>query len=274
MPKEYIHKNLNPPQDMLEDFKYYNEESRVIVLKTQHGKLLSRYLGDEMPDARRFTFRTVFCPQHNTFQGDYAPIRAPADIEAFSHAVEKTQDPTDDILAGATTDMMGSATSNVHAKLITADAGMDVSALEQSGLKVGRAHIEGFSGTGGGFKVDGEGVSVVGGFNQPNTQKKGMTLESPLFGILPKTVVTFFASDYLPDIGTLLKIQKWVRIAIRMPDFYTLLDRFGDQTRAFRDLPDLPDADSRRREREREDLDDASSMPGYRNLDNPDRSVG
>ena len=266
MPKEYIHKNLNPPQDMLEDFKYYNEESRVIVLKTQHGKMLSRYIGKEMPDARRFTFRTVFCPQHNTFQGDYAPSRAPADIEAFSHAVEKNEDPTDDILAGAATDMTGAATSDVLAKLITADAGMDVSALEQSGLKVGLAHIEGFSGTGGGFKVDGEGLSVVGGFNQPHTQNKGMTTESPLFGIIPKTAVTFFASDYLPDIGKLQKLQKWVRIAIRMPDFYTLLARYTDR------FSDLPDPAARRRQKR--DLDDASSMPGYRNLDNPDRSVG
>lgn len=276
MATNYIHKNLDPPEDMLGDFRYYNPSSRIIVLQTQHGKMLSRFIGNEMPDARRFTFRTVFCPDHNTFQGNHAPSKAPADIEAFSHAVEKTRTPMQPPTAASPTDMQAAAPNPRFSKTYTADAGVDANQVSQSGMTVGLSHIDLYSGSGGGMKIDGSGVSVVGGFNQPNTQGKGVTKESNLFGILPKTVVTFTAADYLPWFKKLQKLQKWVVIALKLPKIYMAVqEALADMEDRAEDARDNGFVEDGYRNEERfKELDDASDMPGYRGLDNPDRGMG
>ena len=207
---------------------FYNSDSRLILLEgTDRGPLLARYQGADPPDPRRHKFLVSFEKSYPVYEKSRAPSEAPADVCAIAWPVEKTRDPRTSVTSGATGDAVSGKGEGEPKTLITPESGHDKTMRDLSGMQLTPARADIYA-DGGGLAVDAAGVHIEGGFEQPTTQKKGVMRESPLFGLVPKTIVTFFASDYLPDIKLILKLKKYADIIRRMPKLYQAIRRIAN----------------------------------------------
>lgn len=217
---------------------FYNEKSGLIVLDGPNGPMLARYMGKETPDPQRFVFLTMYSMDHNTFNGMSVPDVAPADVTAYAFPVEKSADPRLNVVSGASGEALNNTGERGPRRMITAESGERQDVTEMTGIEVKPGEMSMYGGGGAGMKLTGSGAHFTGGFEQPSTQKKGLTVESVLFGLVPKTVITFFASDYLPNIGIVLRLAKWVNIIRRMPKLFTSIKRIANDLGG--DIPDDP----------------------------------
>lgn len=219
---------------------HYNTDSQLIVLGGPRGPMLARYRGEEYPDPRRFAFLTTYEANYPVFRDPTPPEQAPADVCAIARPVEIDKDPRAGVASGATGDPIGGSGEGGPRRLITAESGYDRSMLDIAGLDLKSQRID-MHAASSGFSIDESGVHVEGGMEQPATQRKGVTKESPLFGLIPKTVITFFASDYLPNIQLILRLKRWVEIIRAMPTLYGSLRRIVGELGG--DLPEAPEPD-------------------------------
>jgi hypothetical protein len=175
--------------------EYFSRDSRLIVLEGPRGTMLARYTHPETPDPGRHRFLTTYPEDYKTFDGDRVPAVANADVGAVAFPVETSVDQRSTVSSGASSAAEGSAATTEDVLLTH---GSSPWITEQKGIRTGPngTHVHGADGNG--ISVDQDGTRVEGGFEQPSAEKKGVTQASPLFGLVPKTAVTFFAADYLP----------------------------------------------------------------------------
>lgn len=117
----------------------------------------------------------------------------PEDVTAHSFPVVHITDPRSTVSAGASTAGTSSdyIASSKDIDLTTGGSTM----LDAEGVTI-RPKSMSIAYGAGGMDIDEEGIHTEGQINQRKTTSKGMTAESGLFGILPKTAVTFWAADY------------------------------------------------------------------------------
>lgn len=240
--KRRIHEVLNVPEDLVgitpDNPFWYNENSRLIVLEGPHGNLLARYTGNEYPDPHKHEFMCAYTKPYTEYETTGGPPnQAPPDVTAIAHPI-LTQNDTKDVSSAAGGTAVDSTGEQSPSKVIVPGAGNDDTLRDQTGVKVTPARLDAHV-SGSGFALDEGGMHMKGDLEQPHTKRKGIGRESPLFGFLPKSFITFFATDYLPDIKQLQEIQKYVEIAIRMPDLYRGLQRFVNELGG--DMDDLGD---------------------------------
>jgi len=187
---------LEVPEDLRgRTERYFSRDSRLIVLEGPRGTMLARYTHPETPDPERHRFLTTFPEDYRVFDGGEVPVRANADVDAVAFPVESTIDQRSSVSSGASSAGEGSSPTSEDVLLTH---GSSPWLTQQQGIRTGPngTHMHGGDGTG--LSVDQSGVRVEGSFEQPSAEKKGVTQASPLFGLVPKTAVTFWASDFLP----------------------------------------------------------------------------
>lgn len=189
---------------------FYNPRTRILLLDGPRGPLLARYLFPDPPDPERYIFQTTYADNYQVFEGDQVPNIAPADATSVALPVPRSADYRGSVYSGATTTGAGNTLDGVADVQLrpSPKPGTTSTMLNQSGIRLGGEGMEAhFAGTG--LSMDASGVRFEGdNFSLRTTVDKGMTRESPLFGILPKTAVTFWAADYLPDVE---KMDKWAK---------------------------------------------------------------
>jgi hypothetical protein len=199
--------------------KYYNRKSRLIVISGPRGPMLARYTGHETPEHGRHRFLVTYPDDYPVFESAQPPDVAPADVEAVCWPVERNRDPRFSLATGAAS-QRGSSGPEPTDQLFTTD--YDKPITDQNGIRV-TEHGAHMRGGGGGISVDKDGVRAEGSFKQTAPEKRGMTQQSPVFGILPKSVVTFFAADYLPDIVSIRKLIQFVNTLRKARSWLSLL---------------------------------------------------
>lgn len=203
---------LKVPDERASDRRqYYSNESRIIVLEGPRGYMLSLLLTPP-PTATpsRFDYYTIFPENYSPYTESGVPATRPADVTAVSWAVAAVADneygPVVSTPVGFDTNTNTSAEDIVLSVL---DPTGRVQGVESSGVRIGSNHTS-ISHGAGGLVVNESGVRVSEGFENPSTTAKGISKESSVFGLLPKTAVTFPAADYLPDINRLIKIGNFM----------------------------------------------------------------
>lgn len=207
--------------------QYYNRKSNLIVLSGPRGPLLARYTGQEPPESDRHRFLVTFPNNYRVFEKAAPPDVANADVEAVCWPVERNRDPRFSLATGSASQRTRGPSPKDT--LITSD--YDNPITEQHGVRVTEdgTHIRG---RGGGVSADDGGVRIQGSFKQPSPERRGMTQQSPLYGIIPKTVITFFVSDYLPDVVSIQKLIQFVNMLRAARSWLSLLrDDFGEELR-------------------------------------------
>lgn len=174
---------------------YFSRDSRLIVLEGPRGTMLARYTHPETPDPDRHRFLTTYPEDYNTFDGDSVPNVANADVSAVCFPVESTVDQRSSVSSGASSTSGGSNPTSEDV-LLSHDSSPFLT--DQQGIRTGPngTHVHG--GDGNGLSIDQGGIRMNGSFEQPSAEKKGVTQASPVFGLVPKTAVTFFGADFLP----------------------------------------------------------------------------
>jgi hypothetical protein len=244
--KQRMHEVLDVPQKLRgqtgETPLYYNDASRLIVLEGPIGPLLARYQGQEHPDPDKHSFLCSYTKPYTPFENAGAaggpPSRAPADVTAMAMPV-LTQSQQKSVVSGETGSPIESDGEQKPSKTITPGSGADNTTVDQPGIEMTPTRMD-MRVPKSGITMDEEGIHIKGDVKQEHTKRKGAGRESPIFGLLPKTFVTFFSSDYLPDIQLIMKIQKYVQIILRMPDLYRGIARFANELGG-----DVPDGDRR-----------------------------
>ena len=209
---------------------HYNERSGLIILEGPRGPLLARYAHPALPpDPERFKFQTCFPRDYTTFEQAEPPAQAPADIEAYARPIERTIDPRMGVSSGASKNPTeGSPTGRDETTImVTPKQGRQQQLPDLTGVEV-RSKQTDIRGEDSGLTV-GEKVKVVGGFEQPNAESKGVSKESSLAGLIPKTAITFPAADYLPDLKKLQKLRSLVNFIRRVPALARDILRIGNQ---------------------------------------------
>ncbi|RME29028.1 MAG: hypothetical protein D6800_03175 [Candidatus Zixiibacteriota bacterium] len=205
---DYQSRFLLVPDDLSGDASYFfDPRSKLIILEGPRGKLLAHYLSPLPPDPRRHQFYCHFPARYPVFSGDRPPAQAPADTAAVAWPVEIMKSDSDVMPAGASGLDRARIATSYDAVLMASSPGSNPS---QSGLRVGPDHIEMMT-PGSTLALDPRGLRVDGQTELRGSIGRGVTRESPLFGILPKTVVTFWAADYLPAVGDLLRYAGMIR---------------------------------------------------------------
>lgn len=195
---------------------HFNEKSGLILLDGPRGPMLARYAEPMTPpDPDRFKFLTSYPRNYTTFDGGEPPDQAPADVCASAVPIDRTTDTRMGVSSGTTEDPVGGSVSNKQSVLIMPGMDQSVPLSKASGIEVNENRTE-ISGAEGAMSV-GDKVRISGGFEQPQTGQKGVTKESPLFGIIPKTAVTFAAADYLPNLKKLQKMMQYVAMIRQIP---------------------------------------------------------
>lgn len=176
------------------------------MLDGPRGPLLARYTHSETPDPKRHKFLTTFPEDYPVFEGTSVPGVANADVEACAWPVERTTDPRSSVTSGASS--AGSSTAPTPEDVILSHSSSP-HLTSQQGIRTGPngTHVHG--GDGNGISVDRGGVRTNGQFEQPSPEAKGASQASPLFGIVPKSAVTFFTADFLP---ALQRVQQLIGI--------------------------------------------------------------
>lgn len=202
-----INRVLEIPEDLRgKTENYFSRDSRLIVLEGPRGNMLARYTHPETPDPERHRFWTTFPEDYREFGGGEVPRVANADVEAVAFPVESTVDQRSSVSSGASSASDGSTPTPEDVIL---SHGSSPWLTEQQGIRTGPNGTHIYGGDGTGISVDQGGVRTEGSFEQPAAEKKGVTQASPLFGLVPKTAVTFFASDFLP---ALQRVQQLIGI--------------------------------------------------------------
>jgi hypothetical protein len=182
---------------------YFSRDSRLIVLEGPRGNMLARYTHPETPDPERHRFLTTYPEDYREFEGSSVPDVAGADVEAVCFPVESTVDQRSSVSSGAGSTSEGSSPTPEDVIL---SHGSSPFLTDQKGIRTGPngTHVHGADGNG--LSIDQGGVRLNGSFEQPSAEKKGVTQASPLFGLVPKSVVTFFAADFLPALDRVQKL--------------------------------------------------------------------
>lgn len=208
----YTYDFLEIPNNMIGDTEqFFNRKSRVIVVSGPRGNMLAHYPSRIIPDPNRHQFYVCFHKNYKPFDGAVVPPTIKADITALAQPIEKVADNRLSVVSNTPPDIEADIAPSPTDLLIMVPQGIDQGSTipHTTGIKVGAKSMEAHFG-GGGLGIDETGVRISGQAQIQQPVSKGVTQESPLFGILPKTAVTFWAADYLPDLKKLRSIAEYI----------------------------------------------------------------
>ena len=208
----------------------YNQGSGCITLKGPDDKTMVAFYagGKEYPQSGEERFTTVYREDFTALPDDLpVPSEAPADVEAICFPAKNLSDthlPPESAQPTGIEDPADGATKET----ITPRAQRKGS-MGQAGMSIGENGIDFTSGGKASVSVSGGTIRAkADSFEQPTTEKKGLTKETPLTGLIPKTIITFFVSDFLPSISFIMKLRNYVRIIMRMPTLYSALKKIHE----------------------------------------------
>lgn len=208
---------------------YYNPRSKLILLDGPRGPMLARYFQTTPPDPTRYQFFTMYSSNYLPFRDSFVPNTAKADVTAIAWPILKSADSRGSIYSGAAPTLEANASPTDRDVMLLPPLGPDemTSSAHQPGLRVSPTALEGYF-DGGGMAIDRDGARFYGKLHLRSTINRGVTEESALFSILPKSAVTFWAADYLPSANMLMRIARWVsvtaRIAATLREIYRLVE--------------------------------------------------
>ncbi len=223
---DHITKTLQVPD--VARGSHYNERSGLIILEGPRGNLLARYADPSRPpDPERFKFQTCFPRNYTTFDKTEPPAQAPADISAYAYPVEKNLDPRMGVASGSAKSPAGGAPAhrNDPSLILSPQQGHNQPLPDLKGMEITQAQTN-VRGSDSGLSV-GDKVKVSGGFEQPNTENKGLMSESSLSSIVPDTAITFPASSYLPNVKKMQQMRQMVSIVRKLPALAASILRIG-----------------------------------------------
>lgn len=203
--------------------QYYSKRSRLIVLEGPRGMLLAHYHSPVAPDPRQHRFHCTYPRNYSVFRGVRVPDITHADVQAVAFPIDNIVDDRSPVVAGTQASMdsdLAPASDEVH--IIPPTVGK-FRGMRQPGMRVSPRGIVG-SFEGGGFVVDKNGMKIEGQVQTREVSTRGVTTESPLWGILPKTAVTFYASDVLPDVA---KMNRYINIVTLLYAAYRAITSFA-----------------------------------------------
>lgn len=201
---------------------FYNREASVVALVGPRGVLLAHYPHPHPPHPS--TAMLVQFPENYTpLRSTVIPTIVPADVVAVAWPASTTPKSQGPAIAGAGD--YGDTPSNAESE----------SRLEGGpgeGIRTGPGYVE-MQGGGTSIRLSGSGLFTNGVMEARGQIARGVTTESPLFGLVPKSAVTIFA-DYLPAVQATLQAGAFVlqaRRALSMTGrLGTILKKFGDLT--------------------------------------------
>lgn len=206
---------------------YYNKKTRIIALRGPRGVLLAQYLTSHIkPDPRRIQFLTYYNADYTPYEGMAVPGTSQSDVRAICTAVEMTSDARLSVTSGAQDAVVGADTSPTGSDHDIITSGRSLKDANGASF---RPHAIDMHVDGTGFMMTGNGIHFKGNIETEKPVKKGVTKESPLFGMLPKSAVTFWVADYLPVIEEIQRIGQFVSQIQRFIDTVKNLSKLLDK---------------------------------------------
>lgn len=179
--------------------QFFDRQNRLIALDGPRGVLLAQYLARDIePSPERMEFLCYYPDNYTPYRGSQVPRKVPADIKAIAVPIEFSTDGRQTVEAGMASTSMKNDTSTSAADYNVVTHGRTM--IDANGMSI-RPHSFEAHMDGAGMKLTGSGLSVNAPVNQTAPTNKGVTAESPAWSLIPKSVVTFFAADYLPNLA-------------------------------------------------------------------------
>ena len=178
----------------------YNPKTRTIALQGPRGTLLANYATPSIPpDATQHRFLVYFDDAYTPFKGTRVPSSTRDDVMAFCLPIEVTREQRMTVDAGFSDSAGPNKEPGTSSHdIITSGTTM----LDANGMslreRVAHIHMEGK-----GLIIDESGLKTIGQLRQTKVEDRGITQQSNLWSIIPKTAVTFWAADMLPNVGKL-----------------------------------------------------------------------
>jgi hypothetical protein len=187
--------------------QYYNRQTRTIALEGPRGVLLANYTTPAVrPDPERHRFLVYYDDQYTPYKGTAVPALATEDTLALCVPIEVTREtrPTVSIGANDGTGPSDTLPRSTDFSILTYGETL----VDANGAMF-RQHSVEMAVDGVGFLLSGGGMTIKGPFTTTAPEQRGITRQSPLYSMLPKTIVTFPYADYQPDVEKLIRYGKF-----------------------------------------------------------------
>lgn len=177
---------------------YYNNRTRIIALAGPRGVLLANYTMPHIaPDPEKHRFLAYYPDDYKPFTDSAVPAHSLSDVTAFCVPIEVSNDKRITVESGVA-DMSMAVDSQPSVRdfnIVTFGSTL----LDANGASF-REHSLHLHMDGAGVQMAGGSTRVRGELTEDTTKSLGITRESPLWSVVPKTAVTFYAADILPDV--------------------------------------------------------------------------
>ena len=187
----------------------YDRDLRLVLLKGPNGPLLAHYVTPEIPPDRH-RHRFLVCYEEPYVPATVLPPVVPADLRAFAMAINYNRDVVSTVESGVAGEV--GASEPTERDMVLAH-GESVPAATGVAVRPGSVHISAGEGS---LSVDRQGVHVRGPITISEPEQRGPAAQSPVWGLMPKTVVTFWAADYLPDLSRINALLEMIRDGARL----------------------------------------------------------
>lgn len=202
--KQPVYDILDIPDSISHDRSlYYSNSSKQILLEGPRGLLIAKYFSGEIPDPKYHKFYCLFPRDYIPYAGSKIPNTNTATVSAICWPIETLSDTRRGLSSSAPPDINSDLIQTTNdIPLYPSDPNGRQTPRDLKGSRVSpNGMITNYGDTS--HVIDENGVRIRGRVTNTHAESRGVTQQSPLFGVLPKTAVTFFASDYLPDTKTL-----------------------------------------------------------------------
>lgn len=190
--------------------RFYNAATRTIALEGPRGVLLAVYTQPSVrPDPAHHRFLAYYSEDYTPFKGDTVPATTRADVTAFCVPVDVSSDKRATVEAGAPDFNAETDASPSRGDFNVVTGGTTLA--DATGMSFRRHSVQLWV-DGAGFQAAAGRVQFKGQTRLERPEGRGVTAQSPIWSVVPKTAVTFFAADMLPDLERVKKAGDMIRL--------------------------------------------------------------